>query len=536
MKRAAIYARFSSDRQKDRSIEDQVALCRDTGAREGFAIIHVFEDRALSGASTANRPGFLELMRAARSRAFDVLIVEDIDRLARDQADFHDARRTFDFNDIAIHTATGKVSRIDGSLRALMSELYIENLATHTRRGLLGVVRDGRHPGGKAYGYKAVDGKPGELAIVEAEAAIVREIFSRYAGGDTPREIAGDLNARGIKPSRAAAWNASTINGNHARKSGMLFNELYIGRIIWNRQRMPKDPATGNRVARPNAAADHIAIEAPALRIIDDDLWRRVQAVKARRHHEKPSAARKPPRLLSGLIKCSACGSGMSAVARDRSGMKLQCSAYRERSTCTNKRMVYRDAVERIVLDGLRDTLKDSAYLEGFARAYNAERNRLRKQTVGDRARIERRAVEIDRELGRAFDAIVKTWINPATFGDRIKQLETEKAAVAAQLAGAAGQDRIVSLHPVAIERYRHTLDAISTLIERDGHSGGAGELAREIRKLIARIVIHAAPGRAPVRIEVIGRLAELLGLPETPVSRGEVVAGVGFEPTTFRL
>jgi site-specific DNA recombinase len=77
MKRAAIYARFSSDRQKDRSVEDQIVLCRDLCDRAGMQVVTTFEDRQISGSSAANRPGFQALMRAAEAQLFDVIVAED---------------------------------------------------------------------------------------------------------------------------------------------------------------------------------------------------------------------------------------------------------------------------------------------------------------------------------------------------------------------------------------------------------------------------------------------------------------------------
>jgi len=135
MIRAAIYARFSSDLQSDKSIDDQIALCRDVCTREGMAVVMTFEDRAISGTATVNRPGFQSMMRAAEAKLFDVLVVEDVDRLSRDQGDYHSARKRLDFLGISIHAATGKVGKLDGALRALMGEMFIENLVLHVRRG-----------------------------------------------------------------------------------------------------------------------------------------------------------------------------------------------------------------------------------------------------------------------------------------------------------------------------------------------------------------------------------------------------------------
>jgi len=161
MIRAAIYARFSSDRQNDRSVDDQIASCRELCAREGFTVVLTFCDREISGGSTVNRPGFQDLMRAAEALRFDVIVAEDVDRISRDQGDWHTARKRLDFLGIAIHTSSGKVGKLDGALRALMGEMFLENLVVHTRRGLESVIRDGRHAGGRAYGYRAIAGKPG---------------------------------------------------------------------------------------------------------------------------------------------------------------------------------------------------------------------------------------------------------------------------------------------------------------------------------------------------------------------------------------
>jgi len=152
--RAAIYARYSSDKQNDKSVDDQIAFCREVAAREGFAVTMTFEDREISGAFSVNRPGFLAMMRAAETKLFDVIIAECADRLFRAPADYHAARRQLDFAGIAIHVAGGKVGKLDGALRAY--EIFLDDLAVHTRRGLESVIRDGRHAGGRAYGYALV--------------------------------------------------------------------------------------------------------------------------------------------------------------------------------------------------------------------------------------------------------------------------------------------------------------------------------------------------------------------------------------------
>jgi hypothetical protein len=127
-----------------------------------------------------------------------------------------------------------------------------------------GVIRDGRHAGGRAYGHRAIPGSPCKLEIVEHEANVVRQIFADYVGGSSPRDIAASLNRSGIKPPRGATWNASTINGNLQRGAGLLLNEIYIGRIVWNRVRMIKGPSTGRpsrgRIRRTNSVLQRLRI------------------------------------------------------------------------------------------------------------------------------------------------------------------------------------------------------------------------------------------------------------------------------------
>jgi hypothetical protein len=120
------------------------------------------------------------------------------------------------------------------------------------KRGMAGRVKQGLYAGGLAYGYAPVTGDPGKRVIVEAEADIVRRIFAEYLAGKSPRKIAADLNGEGVAPPRGKSWNASTINGNRQRGYGILHNEIYGGRLVWNRVRMIRDPDTGKRVSRVN--------------------------------------------------------------------------------------------------------------------------------------------------------------------------------------------------------------------------------------------------------------------------------------------
>src|SRR5262249_13150876 len=109
MTRAVIYARFSTDLQNEKSTEDQIALCRAHAARRGLQVIQTFEDKARSGASVLGRDGLMRLMDAARTRAFDVVVVEALDRLSRDMEDLAGIHKRLSFFGIeidAVHDGT----------------------------------------------------------------------------------------------------------------------------------------------------------------------------------------------------------------------------------------------------------------------------------------------------------------------------------------------------------------------------------------------------------------------------------------------
>src|SRR5262249_35517147 len=254
--KAVIYARYSTDLQREASIEDQVRVCRQRIEREGWQLLATYSDAATSGASRL-RPGFQKLLEDARAGAFNVVVAEALDRLSRDLEHIAALYKQLRFHGVRILTlAEGEISELHVGLKGTMNALFLKDLAAKTHRGLEGRVREGRSGGGICYGYDIAqehDARgeliPGGRQIHDAEAAIVLRIFTEFANGKSPRRIALDLNKEGIDGPQGAGWGASTINGNAARGTGILNNELYIGRLVWNRLQYVKDPRTGKRVS-----------------------------------------------------------------------------------------------------------------------------------------------------------------------------------------------------------------------------------------------------------------------------------------------
>ncbi len=253
--RTVIYARYSSDNQREASIEDQIRVCRDRIENEGWSLVEVYSDAAVSGATTL-RPGYQKMLEAARNGGFDVVVAEALDRLSRDQEDVAGLYKQLTFSCVQLVTiAEGEITDLHIGLKGTMNALYLKDLADKTRRGLRGRVEAGRSGGGNSYGYDVVPGTEedrGRRSINRTESRIVIRIFEEYRTGKSPRRIAFDLNTDRVPGPAGKDWGPSTINGNRARGTGVLNNELYIGRLVWNRLRYIKNPDTGKRVSKLN--------------------------------------------------------------------------------------------------------------------------------------------------------------------------------------------------------------------------------------------------------------------------------------------
>jgi DNA invertase Pin-like site-specific DNA recombinase len=567
--RAAIYARFSTDMQRDASIDDQIRSCREYAARQGLKVVETYSDRAVSGASLM-RSGMQMLLRDGRSGAFDVVISEGLDRLSRNQADIATLFQHLAFAEVMIETVSeGAISEMHIGLKGTMNALFLKDLALKTHRGLKGRALEGKSAGGLTYGYRAIhevarngEVTRGDRAIEPQESAIVRRIFQDYAKGISPKKIAEALNVEGIPGPQGGEWGASTIHGNRERGTGIINNEAYIGRQIWNRLRYVKDPQTGKRVSRLNPEAEWVITEVPELRIIDDALWEKVRtrqgALKSKETGVPVWDRRRPRTLFSGLMECGCCGSGFSKVQKDAFG----CSAARNKgkAICTNMVTIKQKDLEARVLDALAHHLMDPEAVAVFCEAYTAERNRLAAATTNNRSGLEKELATVKRDHAKLVDAII-AGVPAEQVKDKMNALDARRKELEAQIAQADASPAPVRLHPTLSQTYR---ERVAVLIRGLAEVEGMEEAREAIRGLIEKIVLTPRADGTGLTVDLHGALASLLllatGAPVHRVARmaaggrndkssagaelqgvdmieeSVLVAGTGFEPVTFRL
>ena len=576
--KVALYARYSSDNQRDASITDQLRMCRLRAEKEGWTVVEEYTDHAISGSSMILRPGIQALISDSARGRFDMIMAEAMDRLSRDQEDIAGIFKRMTYADVKMFTLSeGEITHLHVGLKGTMNALFLKDLADKTRRGLRGRVEDGKSGGGLCYGYDVVkkfdasgEAVRGDRTINEAEAGIVRRIFADYLDGKSSRTIAMALNREGVAGPQGSEWGPSTIHGNPKRGTGILNNELYIGKLVWNRLRYIKDPDTGRRVSRLNPESEWVIHEVPELRLIDQAVW---DAVKARQNRLAYDAVetspnplndrRRPKHLFSGLVKCGCCGGGYSMISKDLLG----CATARNKGTCDNRLNIRRDALEASILNGLRKHLMEPALFREFCDEFTKEVNRLRIERGADLEGWKRELERVDRELDKIVDAILQGF-PLSKLKDKSEKLEARKVELTEKLANADEPPPL--LHPNMAALYAQRIGQLyENLQDEDGRARAAetfrslidqvtlmpdnGELAIVLRGDLGAILRFAAGKKNPDFLAEAEALDNLLGASMASrkagrtnaktsaagaleVSQLSLVAGEGFEPAAFRL
>ena len=443
--KAAIYCRYSSEKQSISSLDDQERNCRLCADREGWDVTAVYQDAAISG-SRSDRPGYRALLGAAVDGAIGVILVDDLSRLSRDSVEQERAIRRLEFDGVRVigvsdgydsHQHGRKLTR---GMRGLINEVFLDDLRDKTRRGLTGKALKGAAAGGKVYGFTTVaDGADRRYVVDGDQAAVVRRIFTAFAEGASPRTIVAELNRDGVPSPRGGTWSFSALYGHPQKGTGILRNRLYTGIVVWNRSQWVKDPETGVRKRRERPREEWIEHEDESLRIVDQDLFDQVQdRLDAIREATRAAQVRggkgaraytRNSYLLSGLVQCGCCGGSVNVIGRDVMG----CSVHKDRGNpvCGNGEKVKRQHLEQRVIAGLVDHLDRDEYRAAFVSEVRLELTRLER---GDeRLGLKRQLQTINERIGRTVTAVTTMPFSESLM-QALQDLEREKAALESHL------------------------------------------------------------------------------------------------------
>ena len=402
--RAVIYARFSSSKQQEQSIDGQVRYCTQYAETRGYRIVGTYADRAISG-TTDERPEFQRMISDAKKKKFDFVIVWKLDRFSRDRYASAMYKHELKKNGVKVLSATEGIGEGDESviLEAIleaMAEMYVKQLAQNVMRGLRESALAGKHSTGTVpYGYRLDDKK---MVIEPDEAAVVRFIFEQYAQGVRKKDIVEALDARGARTRRGEKFRANSFQT-------MLKNKKYIGVYHWS----------------------DIEIQDGCPALIDRELFEKCQRRLELNKH-KPGRISKVDYLLKGKLFCGPCGAPMTGDSgTGRHGGKFYyytCSRKKNQGAGScNKRREKKDFIEWYVVEQCIIYVLQSDRLDYIAKNVVAKYNEAYNHNELDELKLRRSRLE--REYQKIADSLIH-----AVSQRMIDTINEKAAAVEAQL------------------------------------------------------------------------------------------------------
>ena len=393
-KNAVIYARYSSDKQREESIEGQIRECLEYAKRQGLSVISTYIDRAMS-ARTDHRPEFLRMVRDSAKKSFQYVIVYQLDRFSRSRYDSATYKARLKKNGVKVLSAKENISDdpagiLMESVLEGMAEYYSAELAQKVLRGMTENILNGKMPGGTIpLGYFLDANK--YLQIHPVESKIVKFVFEQYNKGHSLANIIRELTAQGYRTRKGKNFTTQSFNN-------FFHNTVYIGKKKW------KD----------------LEFDVPA--IIDKKLFYEVQELrkmKRQRQNKKSEVY-----ALTGLLKCE-CGSPMTGTCgTSKNGSRHYYY------TCTGKcgaKNIKRDEIEKLVIDTTKEILSDDAALHAIAKqcVIVNEKAIQENETL---AVLKNNVEDIARRLKNCEKAIENGLVSE-TIANRIKELEKELTA-----------------------------------------------------------------------------------------------------------
>ena len=426
MKRAVAYARFSSDLQREESIEAQTRAIQQYCDANGFVLLTVFADRGISGTSD-KRPEFQKMISTATKGDVDAVIVHKLDRFARNRYDSAFYKNILKKNNVKLISVLENLqdspeSVILESVIEGMNEYYSLNLSREVRKGLQENALECKVTGGPpALGY-SVDRNTQKYIINEYEAEAVRLIFRMYLEGYSYTEIIDTLNAKGYRTRRGIPFAKNSLYA-------ILRNERYTGVYIYVKDstKNPKGKYVRYGEYDPDAV---IRIPGGIPAIISEDDFHRVQAKMKERQHKAAKFSAKQEYLLSGKIYCGECGSPYAGNSRKPRPdhplyISYKCTRRNQRDTKCNNPEINRDKLEQLVLERLSGVLFNPDVIPRLVEQYNEY---IAEKTGSARERVlalQTELRDVERKITNTVNLMIET--GSAAFKDKLNELEQSK-------------------------------------------------------------------------------------------------------------
>ena len=404
---AVIYARYSSDNQREESIEGQIRECTAYAEKNGITIVKHYIDRAIS-AKTDNRPQFQQMVKDSDKKLFDIVLVWKLDRFARNRYDSARYKTQLKKNGVKLMSATEIISEgpegiILESVLEGYAEYYSADLAEKVVRGQTENILKGRCNGGRGtFGY-TLDSER-KFHIDPLASPFVLESFKKYRDGLTMKEIRDWLNENGIKNPVGGAFTYNSVEH-------MLKNRRYIGELKFR------------DVVVPDAIPPIIPLE----------LFEDVQEKIAK--NKKAPARRKAEDdyLLTTKLHCGYCGAlmfGESGTSRTGEVHRYyKCATVKKRKGC-KKKTVRKQWLEDLVVNQTMKLVRDDAAMESII----AKVMELQDRENTNLPLYEKQLRDAESGIQNMLNAIQAGILTSST-KERLEQLEETKRELEARIA-----------------------------------------------------------------------------------------------------
>lgn len=350
--RAVIYARYSSDRQREESAAAQIRACEQYCSRKGYTVVNHYVDEAKTGRND-RRAHFQQMIKDAKLGTFDIVVAHKVDRVFRHRYDAAVYKRELTKSGVVIEYSEQQFNRKDNSsvlmegLMETLAEYYSLNLADETMKGLKENAYQAKFNGGyPPFGFEIIDGK---YVVNEYEAQGVQAIFKMCSQGKGYKDILQHLQSRGYKTRQGKDFGKNSL-------TSILSNPKYMGTYTFNKIKRSDD---GSRNSH-SPSDEIITVEDSIPAIISKELFEAVQQKKEANRKRPGAFAAKHQYFLTGYINCGECGAAMQGKTSTNRG-KLYFRYYcgdRERkvSQCDNP-LIHLIELEDFVLDQISQRL-----------------------------------------------------------------------------------------------------------------------------------------------------------------------------------
>lgn len=419
--KAAIYARYSSDNQREESIDAQVRAIEEYCSKNNIQIVKVYADEARS-ATTDNRPQFLQMIADSRHGVFNALLVHKLDRFARNRFDSAFYKHQLKLNGVRVISI---LEQLDDSPESIilesvlegMAEYYSANLAREVAKGMKETALQCKHNGGlPPLGFDVALDKT--YVINEYESNIVKLIYELYSKGNGYNIILAELEKRGYKSKLNKAFTKNSLHD-------ILANEKYTGVYVFNKTNRQR---AGMNIKKDKHPDEIIKILGGMPQIIDREIWEGVQEKMDKNKKAPGTSSAKEIYLLSGLIYCGDC-KGAMVGNRKRAGRNkelystYECST-RKRSKQCNMKSINKDLVENIVIDELTEKILSPEAMEDLSKKVYDYAFEQQKEIKKDVEIFTKELQQIQGEINNIVNAITKGMFHESM---KLKMDELEK-------------------------------------------------------------------------------------------------------------